>query len=53
LVFGFAGGHGAKTAIVLAAGFAAAGTLTSFSRMFDFVRAPLSGTGSAQPADRP
>jgi DHA2 family multidrug resistance protein-like MFS transporter len=53
LVFGLAGGHGAKTAIVLAACFAAAGTLTSFSRMFDFVRAPLSGTGSTQPADRP
>jgi DHA2 family multidrug resistance protein-like MFS transporter len=53
LVFGLAGGHGAKTAIVLAACFAAAGTLTSFSRMFDFVRAPLSGTGSTQSADRP
>ena len=53
MVFGLAGGHGAKTAIVLAACFAAAGTLTSFSRMFDFVRAPLSGTGSSQPADHP
>lgn len=53
LVFGLAGGHGAKTCIVLAAGFAAAGTLTSFSRMFEFVRAPLSSAGATPPADRP
>jgi MFS transporter, DHA2 family, multidrug resistance protein len=52
LVFGLAAGHGAKIAIVLAACFAAAGTLTSFSRMFDFVRAPLSGAGSTHPTDR-
>jgi hypothetical protein len=39
LVFGLAGGHGAKATIVLAAGFAAVGTLTTLSRMFDFVRA--------------
>ena len=32
----------APTSIVLAA----AGTLTSLSRMFDFVRAPLSSTGA-------
>jgi DHA2 family multidrug resistance protein-like MFS transporter len=53
LVFGVAGGQGAKTAIVLAAGFAAAGTLTSFSRMFDFVRAPLASAGPVRPADLP
>jgi hypothetical protein len=54
LVFGLAGGRGAKTCIVLAAGFAAAGTLTSFSfsRMFDFVRAPLSGAEATPPTDR-
>jgi hypothetical protein len=52
-LFGLGGRHGAETAIVLAACFAAASALTSFSRMFDFVRAPLSGTGSTQPADRP
>ena len=53
LVFGLAGGHGAKTTIILAAGFAAMGTLTSLSRMFDFVRAPLSSVPRAQPVDRP
>jgi DHA2 family multidrug resistance protein-like MFS transporter len=52
LVFGLAGGHGAKTTIVLAAGFAAVGTLTSLSRMFDFVRAPLSSVPPARPVDR-
>jgi DHA2 family multidrug resistance protein-like MFS transporter len=53
LVFGLAGGQGANTCIVLAAGFAAVGTLTSFSRMFDLVRAPLSSTEPVQPTDRP
>ncbi len=53
LVFGLVEGHGAKTAIVLAAGFAGLGTLTSLSRMFDLVRAPLSAEGSVQPSDRP
>jgi DHA2 family multidrug resistance protein-like MFS transporter len=53
LVFALAEGHGAKTAIVLAACFAAAGTLTSFSRMLDVVRVPLPSTEPIQPTDRP
>jgi MFS transporter, DHA2 family, multidrug resistance protein len=53
LVFGLAGGHGVKTAIVLAAGFAAAGALTSLSRMFDFIRAPLSRADPVQPSISP
>src|SRR5579884_317941 len=41
LVFGLgAGGPSARIALMLAAGFAAAGVVTSLSRMFEFVRSP-------------
>jgi MFS transporter, DHA2 family, multidrug resistance protein len=38
LVFRFSGGHGAATALVLAAAFAAVATVISLTRQFDFVR---------------
>jgi MFS transporter, DHA2 family, multidrug resistance protein len=38
LVFRFSSGHGAVTALVLAAGFAAIATVISLTRQFDFVR---------------
>jgi DHA2 family multidrug resistance protein-like MFS transporter len=51
LVFGLAaGGHSAGMAIVLAAGFAAAGALASLSRLFEFVRIEQSGRPSAPAA---
>ena len=44
LIFGIAqggdGAHGATTAILIAAGFTAAGVLTSLTRLADFVRMP-------------
>jgi Na+-driven multidrug efflux pump len=41
LVFGVAGGgHGAATAILIAAGFAAIAVIASLTRLFEFVRLP-------------
>jgi DHA2 family multidrug resistance protein-like MFS transporter len=52
LVFGLsARGHGAVTALVLAACFAAVATAVSLSRNFDFVRARR--PSAAEPADQP
>jgi hypothetical protein len=54
LVFGVSvGGHGAVTALVLAACFAAVATVVSLTRQFDFVRArrPEREPGATEPAD--
>jgi len=52
LVFGLSvGGGGARFALVLAAGFAAAAVLASVSRMFEFVRAPRAEPEPSRPAD--
>jgi DHA2 family multidrug resistance protein-like MFS transporter len=56
LVFGVSvGGHGAVTALVLAACFAAVATVVSLTRQFDFVRArrPEREPGATEPADAP
>jgi MFS transporter, DHA2 family, multidrug resistance protein len=54
LVFGLsAGGHGAITALVLAACFAAVATAVSLTRNFDFVRARRpTAAGAAEPVDQ-
>jgi MFS transporter, DHA2 family, multidrug resistance protein len=56
LVFGVSvGGHGAVTALLLAACFAAVATVVSLTRQFDFVRArrPEREPGATEPADAP
>jgi DHA2 family multidrug resistance protein-like MFS transporter len=59
LVFGVAGGgHGAATAILIAAGFAAIAVIASLTRLFEFVRLPpapqphsAAAAGLHEPAD--